>query len=332
MFTRKSSGLDLGPLSQQDSLSLFNHLTTISNESEDDTARQISQALGGVPLAISQMAGIIRRQDLTLSEFFELYTDHKEHASLYETKFDTNLITYRHSLSTVWALEKLKPQARQLLELISFLDPDVIGEDLLIEASVELLFEGAQFKKSNYIEARTALLQSSLVHRDKQKQQISVHRIVQDAILATMDDTKKRFTFDQVVRILWADWPSAMPKPSMEPELPQPKSTGGRLHVRRWPVCAAIYPHVLRIHQLWSTISGPSEVTSLLFAKLLNEAAWCVYDIQTFFLLYSLISSGIKRNVGEQINLMASLKLLAVSANPPHTEIGIPCLRTSTSA
>ncbi|KAI1741754.1 tetratricopeptide repeat domain-containing protein [Xylaria scruposa] len=273
MFIRKPSGLDLGPLTQQDSLCLFNHLITTSNELENDTAQRIADALGGVPLAISQMAGIIRRQDLTLSEFWELYTDHEEHASLYETKFDTNLITYRHSLSTVWAFEKLKPQARQLLELCSFLDPDAVEEDLLIVAFGEML-RGAEFKKSNYIEARADLLQSSLVQRDKQKQQLSVHRIVQDAILATMDNTKKLGMFDQVVRVLWADWPSAMPKPSKAPELPQPKSSGGRLHVGRWPVCATIYPHVLRIHQLWSTISDPSEATKLQFAKLLNEAAW----------------------------------------------------------
>ncbi|KAI0441439.1 tetratricopeptide repeat domain-containing protein [Xylaria telfairii] len=274
MFIRKPSGLDLGPLTQQDSLSLFNHLTPISNESENDTAQKIADALGGVPLAISQMAGIIRRQDLTLSEFWELYTDHEEHASLYSTKFDTNLITYRYSLSTVWAFEKLKPQARQLLELISFLDPDAVEEDLLVVASGDMLRSGEQFKKSNYMDARADLLQSSLVQRDKQKKQVSVHRIVQDAILATMDTTKKRAIFDQIVRVLWADWPSAMPKPSKAPELPQPKSSGGRLHVGRWPICAAIYPHVLRIHQLWSTISDLSEATKLQFAKLLNEAAW----------------------------------------------------------
>ncbi|KAK2825694.1 hypothetical protein FQN49_007458, partial [Arthroderma sp. PD_2] len=274
MFTSRPSGLDLGPLSQEDSLSLFNHLTTISDESENETARHISDALGGVPLAISQMAGIIRRQDLTLSEFFELYTDHEEQSSLYETKFDANLVTYRHSLSTVWAFEKLNPQARQLLELISFLDPDAIGEDLLLEASVELLSKSTQFRKSNYIEARTDLLQSSLIQRDKQKQQISVHRIVQDVILATMDVTKKQLMFDKVVRVLWANWPSAMPKPSKKPELPQPKSTDGRLYVGRWPACAAIYPHVLKIHQLWSAISDSAETTSLLFARLLNDAAW----------------------------------------------------------
>ncbi|KUM64147.1 hypothetical protein ACN42_g2951 [Penicillium freii] len=270
MFTRRPSGLDLGPLSQQDSLSLFNHLTTTSNEPEVDAARQISDALGGIPLAISQMAGIIRRQDLKLSEFL---MDHEEHASLYGTKFDTNLVTYRHSLSTVWAFGKLKPQSQQLLELISFLDPDSIGEDLL-EVSVEILSEGTPFKKSNYIEARTDLLQSSLDQRDKQKQHISVHRIVQDVILAAMDVERKRSIFDQVVRILWADWPSAMPKPSKEPVLPQPKSSGNRLYVGRWPACAAIYPHVLRMHQLSSAISDFSEATKLLFAKLLTDAAW----------------------------------------------------------
>ncbi|KAF2709353.1 tetratricopeptide repeat domain-containing protein [Pleomassaria siparia CBS 279.74] len=231
MFTGRTSGLDLGPLTQQDSLSLFSQLTSVSSEHEDDIAQNISKALGG---------------------FFELYTDHEEHANLYGAKFDTNL----------------------LLELISFLDPDFIGEDVLIEASVMLLSDGVQFKKSAYIEARADLLQSSLVQRDKQRQQLSVHRIVQDVIVATMDEAKKRSMFDLIVRTLWAGWPSAMPKPSKEPELPQPKSSGGRLHVGRWPVCAAIYPHVLKIHQLWSAISDLSGATKLHFAKLLNEAAW----------------------------------------------------------
>lgn len=275
MFTRRPSGLDLGPLTQQDSISLFNHLTATGiDEPGDDTAQKISEALGGVPLAISQMAGIIRRQDLTLSEFLELYTNHEEHASLYETKFETGLVKYRHSLSTVWAFEKLKPQARQLLELISFLDPDIIEEDLLMAASTELSSGGVQFRKTDYIEARADLLQSSLIQRDKKKQRISVHRIVQDAVLSTIDVAKKRTMFDHVVRILWADWPSAMPTPSKEPELPKPKSTGGRQHVGRWPVCAAIYPHVLRVHQLWPAVQDPSEAVRLHFAKLLNEAAW----------------------------------------------------------
>lgn len=281
MFTRNPSGLDLGPLTSDDSLSLFKHLTSGIEEPENETAQQISEALGGIPLAIAQMAGIIRRQDLTLSEFYELYTNHEEHPSLYETRFDTNLVPYRHSLSTVWAIDKLKPQARQLLELVAFLDPDVIGEDLLMELSVDLLSEGSTFRKSSYLDARADLLQSSLVQRNKQKQQVSVHRIVQDVVLATMNNAKKESIFGHVMKSVWAGWPSAMPKPSKEPVLPKPKSSGGRLHVGRWPVCAALYPHVLRMHQLWAAISDPSDATSLNFARLLTEAAWYVYCIKS---------------------------------------------------
>jgi hypothetical protein len=333
MFTRRSSGLDLGPLTQQDSISLFNHLTANSSEPEDGITQQISEILGGVPLAIAQMAGLIRRQDLTMSEFFELYMDHEEHASLYETKFDTNLVTYKHSLSTVWALEKLKPQSQQLLELMSFVDPDVMGEELLMEMAVNLLqVDGAHFKKSNYIDARTDLLQSSLIKRDKKRQQVSVHRIIQDVVLATMDEAKKQLTFNHALRALWASWPSAMPKPSKDPELPPPRSTGGRLAVGRWPDCAAIYPHVLKLHQIWLVMSNPSDATKMLFAKLLTEAAWYAYNQQAFFLLCGLILPGTKRSVDEQKTSTAFSKPLAVSVSLRHTQIEIRCLQTSTSA
>jgi hypothetical protein len=107
IFTNKPSGLDIGPLSHQDSLSLINHLTGMANEPEDDTVQKISNALGGILLAISQTASIIHRQDLTLVEFLELYNDPEERAKFYGTKFNAYLVSYHYSLSTVWAVEKL---------------------------------------------------------------------------------------------------------------------------------------------------------------------------------------------------------------------------------
>ncbi|KAJ6027965.1 tetratricopeptide repeat domain-containing protein [Penicillium herquei] len=160
IFTRRPSGLDLSPLTQQDSISLFNHLTTTSNEPEDNLSQQISDKLGSIPLTISQIAGIIQQQDLTLLEFFKLYMDYEEYANLYKTKFNTSLVTYNHSLSTIW--------------LISFVNPDIISEDFLIEVATKFLkAKGIYFKKSNYINAQTNLLQSSLIQRDRIKYQIS---------------------------------------------------------------------------------------------------------------------------------------------------------------
>ncbi|ATY63318.1 hypothetical protein A9K55_008959 [Cordyceps militaris] len=274
MFTREDSGIDLEPLSKTESLSLLNRLTTTTDESEVATTRRISDALGGIPLAISQMAGIIRRQDLTMSEFWELYADFDEHAALYQTKFDTNLVIYPHSIATVWAFHKLKPQSRQLLELISVLDPDNIDEEVLIHASMELLSTSTPFKKSHYLEARSDLLQSSLIQRDKLRQEISVHRIVQDAILATIPAEAKFRIFEGILRTLWMRWPSALPKPSRTPQLPQPSTSDQRLNVRRWPECDAIYPHALRLHQIWPLLPNLPEMAKVLFAKLLVEAAW----------------------------------------------------------
>jgi hypothetical protein len=216
---------------------------------------------------------------------------------------------------------------------MSFVDPDVIGEEMLMEVAAKLLqVGGAHFKKSNYIDARTDLLQSSLIKRDKKKQQVSVHRIIQDVVLATMDEAKKQSTFNHVLRALWASWPSAMPKPSKDPELPPPRSTGGRLAVGRWPDCAAIYPHVLKLHQIWLVISNPSTATKMLFAKLLTEAAWYVYAQQTVFFPCGLIEPGTKRSADEQKTSTAFSKLLVVSVSLRHTQIEIHCLQTSTSA
>ncbi|KAJ6065353.1 hypothetical protein N7444_001006 [Penicillium canescens] len=172
------------------------------------------------------MAAILRRRDLTLSQFLYqeheelIYQDHEEHAGLYGTKFDTNLLSYSHSLSTVWAVENLRPKTRRLLELISFLDPDAIGDDFLMEASVAFLADG-EFKRLYYGGARGDLLRLSLIQKDSQNRQISIHQLVQDVILATKDVETKRLRFDQVVQLLWKNWPSALPKPSKEPELSQ---------------------------------------------------------------------------------------------------------------
>jgi hypothetical protein len=220
------------------------------------------------------MAAIVERENLSLAEFLELYADLEQRPALYQVVvcygFGYNLASYPHAISTVWEFEKLDPYAWKLLELMSFLGPDAVEERLLIEASTELLADWAP----RFNESRLGLVGSSLVQRNKQKRLLSTHRVVQDVVLATMDAKKKQSMFDRIVRLLWSEWPAALPKPSKEPELPQPKSRGGRLHVDQWPACAAIYPHVLRIHQLWPNLSSATADSSMLFAKLLSEAAW----------------------------------------------------------
>ena len=273
LFSARSSGLDLNPLSDEDGAYLLNSLTEMDNEEPDTVARQISHILGGLPLAIVQMASVIRRQQLDLTQFLELYQDCTEHPGFHGKRFDTGVRTYPHSISTVWAFERLNSEARVLLELMSFLDPDCIQEDIFAEASV-MSVEHFPSNKKSYRAARTSLLQSSLIKRNTQDKKLSVHRLVQDAVRAKLDREHVQAYFRFAVHLLWTGWPSAMPKPSRRMFSMQQKASNKRLLVSRWPLCAALYPHVLRLKQLWESVNDCSTDTRLQFAALLNDAAW----------------------------------------------------------
>ena len=274
LFCTKSSGLDLNPLSDEEGAYLLKSLTEMDNEEPDDVARQISHTLGGLPLAIVQMASVIRHQQLDLTEFLELYQDCTEHPDLHGKRFDSGIRTYPYSISTVWAFEKLNPEAKAFLELMSFLDPDCIQEDILAEAPTEMSVEHFPYNKKLYREARTELLQSSLVKRNAQNKELSMHRLVQDAVRAKLDREQVQAYFTFAVHLLWTAWPSAMPKPSRQMFSTQQKASDKRLLVSGWPLCAALYPHVLRLKQLWESINDISTDTRLQFAALLNDAAW----------------------------------------------------------
>ena len=279
LFSTRSSGLDLNPLSDEDGANLLNSLTKMDNEEPHAVARQISHILGGLPLAIVQMASVIRRQQLDLTQFLELYQDCTEHPGFHGKRFDTGVRTYPHSISTVWAFERLNSEARVLLGLMSFLDPNCIQEDIFAEASVISVEQfpfggGFPSNKRSYREARTELLQSSLIKRNTQNKELSVHRLVQDVVRAKLDREHVQAYFRFAVHLLWTRWPSAMPKPSRRMFSMQQKATNKRLLVSRWPLCAALHPHVLRLKQLWESVYDCSTDTRLQFAALLNDAAW----------------------------------------------------------
>lgn len=280
LFAVRSSGIDMESLNDEDGGALLMKLTALDEISEDNAqefAQQISHQLGGLPLAISQMAGIIKRQDLGLGEFLTLYQDSQEHEGLHGTKFDLSNNTYSYSIATVWAFENLSDTSQVLLKIMSFMDPDSIQEDILFQTTPELTT--APFTEKEGRKARIELTQSSLIKRDKQKNQLlghrlSMHRLVQDVVRAKMTPDELSGLFQRVVTILWANWPSAMPKPSDVLSITPPKARNRRLEIGRWPLCAALYPHILSLKQLWPQIPSCLTYMKPKFAALLNDGAW----------------------------------------------------------
>jgi hypothetical protein len=287
IFSTRTAGMDLESMDDAEGGTLLLKLTEGDQQMEPEaqsTARRISKHLAGLPLAISQMAGIIRNQELSLGEFLLIFEDTQEHKTLFGMRFNASAKSYQHSIATVWAFEKASPAARLLLQLMAFLDPDVLHEEILFEAANAFL-QPKPLSRLSFNSARTELSQSSLVKRDRNAARvvsdhhISTHRLVQSAVLATMTVAEMKAVFELLVRVLWARWPAAMLPPSRPTQILAHDITGQRYQVTRYPTCAALYPHIIRLKQMWSAVcAGLAVAAKMQFAALLTEAAWYQHE------------------------------------------------------
>lgn len=104
---------------------------TVAANTEHATA--ITQALGGLPLALGQIGGFIAQRRLPLKDFLSLYERNAAKIDARKTVKDD----YEHTLSTVWdvSFQKLPESASKLLNLLIFFDPDGVDEAIFLEGS-----------------------------------------------------------------------------------------------------------------------------------------------------------------------------------------------------
>ncbi len=96
-------------------------------------ALEITKMIGGLPLAINQVASFISQRRLPLKDFPCLYE--RNSAKIDSRK--SRLTLYEHTLSTVWglSLSRLSGNAAHLQNLVAFLDPDVIDGKMLAQGA-----------------------------------------------------------------------------------------------------------------------------------------------------------------------------------------------------
>jgi hypothetical protein len=94
---------------------------------EAATAKKVAQQLGGLPLAINQMAALINARNLSLRQFEVMYTKHEQRLHN-QKKSGWKYLGYKHSLDSVWQLsfENLSNDARAFLGVLSFFSADSI--------------------------------------------------------------------------------------------------------------------------------------------------------------------------------------------------------------
>ncbi|OQU94534.1 Tetratricopeptide repeat-containing protein [Cladophialophora immunda] len=203
-----SDGIDLEPLDTKTAGSLIRRLTSRNQSKDLETSEDIARKLSGLPLAINQISGTIIRRDLSLAEFSELYEQEALRTDFHKVSLETGPGV--KTLWTVWAFEDIGATATALLGVIAFLDPDRISEELLCcgqGVQENLLPPHYPSSTQSFIDSRTELLTSSLIKRDKERQEITIHRILQDATCARLNETALQANFKAVVELLHHSWP-----------------------------------------------------------------------------------------------------------------------------
>ncbi len=146
-----------------------------SGHGEYAQAQALSQQLGGLPLALTQAAAYMREQGQDCAKYLALYQVYQKEllAERGERWFNDDhpeavTVTLQASLQLVQARV---PQALELLQWCAFLPPDGIPEEVLRAALAVNPLQLDKWLKP--------ILSYSLLTRDPQRQEVSIHRLVQ---------------------------------------------------------------------------------------------------------------------------------------------------------
>ncbi|EFW99250.1 tpr repeat-containing protein [Grosmannia clavigera kw1407] len=210
--------------------------TICSSPEEDAASAEICKRLGGLPLAVSQVADFIRERGCTYAEFLKIY-DKSAHKVL--AKAD-NLVGYDHTVLTTWeiSLEKLSAEAARLQNLLVFFDPDKILEKLvcLSEDANGLDDPDFEFLKDSFdfSEAVVELTRGSMISKLSYSESFSMHRLVQLAVFLRISKKDRPMYFDTATRLLYYGFPNTW-------NARGPHQGHGFTY---WTTCSEILPHV----------------------------------------------------------------------------------------
>lgn len=257
------TGVNLEPLGSEEGTSL---LTTMTGRAGDSAS--IVHLLGGLPLAMTQMAGVIVRRDLSFADFIDTYNEEEGRREMLQLNLTPKArrTGYEHTVASVWALDNLK-HGRTLLEILSFLDPDGVPDAVLTTHPTAVSLDGFPKSAFAYQTARTELSRCSLV--TKTVDTIQVHRLVQDAARTKLDKVNLGKVFAAATALVASVWPF--------------EAFGWRHGVARWHRCERVFPQVLSLeqHHRRLGVSPGSFEEDLQLAKLLTDAGW--YAIRNCF-------------------------------------------------
>jgi len=151
-----------------------------ASEADRKAAREITEEVAGLPLALDQAAAYIEETPSTPAKYLKLYRT--EGAALRDrrgnqaTEHDSVTVTFSLAFAQV---EKANPAAADLVRACAFLAPDAIPEEIFIQGGKELGEPLAQAagKPLAWDAAVEAAGRFRLIHRNAANDTLNIHRL-----------------------------------------------------------------------------------------------------------------------------------------------------------
>jgi tetratricopeptide (TPR) repeat protein len=212
------------------------------NLEEEESARELADYVGGLPLAIATIGGYLRQSETSVADFSKSV---QYSSSLWtESSRVSGPASYERNLESVFnkAFKELSPPARSMLNILAFLNPDSIPEALFLNGIKAGILPFLK-SKADLEKCRFELRQRQLVRRDTTGPDpfISIHRTVQWNVLLQLSEDKNhrwdvfKLAFELVRKMLPESSPLAVPE------------------AENWPAYAVYGRQILelRTHCLW---------------------------------------------------------------------------------
>ncbi|CAN9380784.1 unnamed protein product [Alternaria alternata] len=230
-----SSGLELEPFVEVEAGLLLRNLTGLAATADIQSSELVARKLSGLPLAIMQIAGTMVRRDLSFEEFSSLYDQEALRADLHRAN---EFASTARTLYTTWNFHDLSQSALSLINVITFFDPDQISEDILMMmSSVEVRHRPEEYPvtATGFMDARSELAKSSLVKRNRERKELVIHRIIQDAARLRMQPDVVDSCFISVTHLLYTAWPFSE----------------FEFSTARWRLCEPLISHVANLYRIY---------------------------------------------------------------------------------
>ena len=193
-------------------------------DGEREPAENIARQLGGLPLALNQMAALINGRNSSLKEFDDMYTKYEQRLHK-QKKGGWRYLGYKHSLDTVWELsyQNLGDDARACLGVLSFLAADSIPLEMFTAEKPERLPQSLAFCEdelryaipsssalnltwSRLADALDELSHHALIRKNITEGTFRLHRLVQLEYRVRLADPQE--DFDAATKLLLEKFPS----------------------------------------------------------------------------------------------------------------------------